>query len=67
MGRPESAPARGEKSRFETVAAHTCGQTSEGVVGVFDPREVGAPGDGVTSGDTPQRCLRVLVGSLCLK
>lgn len=57
----------GEKRRLETIAAHTCGRTSEGVVGVFNPRELGTPGDGVTSSDTPQRCLRVLVGSLCLK
>lgn len=43
---------------------HTFGRTSEGVVGVLSPREVGTPQDWVMSSETLQRCLQILVGGL---
>lgn len=48
----------GSQSNTWKAIYSTCGQTSGGVVSVFNPREVGAPQDGMMSSDTPHTASR---------
>lgn len=45
---------------------HTRGSGNQRIMSIFDPREVGRPGSRITTGDTVESCLQILVGPLRL-